>query len=386
MEEEYAAFEKIRRLEADLVKFLSKSPAFIPFLDSYANNFERIKNSRKNQAQESTEEGEEPLEESGDFQESNLDRLKCLIKRFNDKEPNVPIDMVYFFRDISGGYVAFERCINTIKDNSTSNDVAKIDNMLLTIYREKSAFMHSNLRLVVSIAKAYSRYTELIDLIQEGNIGLIRSMEKFDHNRGIKFSTYSSWWIRQAVTRGGIDKASLIRVPVHVADMRGRVARAETTHFARTGEQLSREALAEKFGITLSKLDAVKLNTKTASLDIPVGVDGDFSAVDNLFDENAVSAEEHIDEDVFKEKVKALFESLTPMERSIVKWRFSIGCKEELTLQEIADKYNLSRERIRQIEARAFQKMRRSVNLKRMPDPFSGQMTRLKETRIIAIK
>jgi RNA polymerase primary sigma factor len=175
------------------------------------------------------------------------------------------------------------------------------------------------------------------------------------------------------MTRAIIDKSSLIRVPVHVADMRGRVSREEGLHYTKTGEWPSKESLMERVGVTEEKLNAIKTNTKMISLDAPVsGQDQDSSTslLDILQAENGADPEAIVDQETYEKEVSDLLEALSPTEVLIVRWRFSIGHRESLTLQEIADKFDLSRERIRQIEARALQKMRDRVRRKRMRPPF----------------
>lgn len=282
--------------------------------------------------------------------------------------------MVLVCRDYEGGHALFENLVeDALAADIPGKSVRKIASMNAAVIAAKNKFASSNLRLVFSMARKHAARMEIDDLVQEGNIGLLRSVDKFDHERGIKFSTYASWWIRQAVTRAIIDKSTLIRVPVHVADSRGKVFREENKHYLKTGERLSKEALMEKIGVSENKLDAIRTNTRTISLDAPI-TNQDHEASNSLIDllpaENEGGPESVIDQDTYEKEVELLLEALTPTEVLIIRWRFSIGHKESLTLQEIADKFDLSRERIRQLEARALQKMRDRVRRRRMRDPF----------------
>ena len=383
--EEYAAFHEIRKLETDLICILSRSPVFFPILIAFCESLEDHHISKNKDSEEGDTSQDSDIEEKNDRDDPV--RLRSIIAAAKKNKPGdfppgdhpkFAKDLVIVFRDYASGFSWFEKIMKAALASSELSEERDIINRAIeSIVSVKMRFVQSNLRLVVSIAKPYSHRMELIDLIQEGNIGLLRSIEKFDHTRGIRFSTYSSWWIRQSVTRGITDKANLVRVPVHVADVRGRVAKVEATHFARTGENISEEELASKMGLTLSKIGAVKIDTRTVSLNVPINSESESMAIDHIKGAEAEDVINPIDEEAFKKEVRTLLKSLTPMEKNIIKWRFSIGYKEELTLQEIANKFNLSRERIRQLEDRALRKMRIAVNRRRITDPFSGKIVSL---------
>ncbi|MBI5498385.1 MAG: RNA polymerase sigma factor RpoD/SigA [Deltaproteobacteria bacterium] len=226
----------------------------------------------------------------------------------------------------------------------------------------RNAFVRANLRLVVSVARGFHHFRlPLIDLIQEGNLGLIKAVHRFDWKKGFRFSTYAHWWIRQSIERAIMNKGAQVRLPVHVFDTRRQLARANKELSHALGRKPSEEEIAEHLGIPMDKLQEVlhAAPREPVSLDEPVGAEDDRKLGEVVADESVEPPDDWVIRDDEVTRVRQLLKLLTPVEMDIIQRRFGLAADQDETLEEIGRKYNLSRERVRQIQVQGLEKMRR---------------------------
>ena len=260
--------------------------------------------------------------------------------------------------------------IGQIKLLTLEEESALADRIMEGDTEAKNILAEANLRLVVSIAKRYvGRGMLFLDLIQEGNIGLMKAVDKFDVSKGYKFSTYATWWIRQAITRAIADQARTIRVPVHMVETINKLARVQRQLTLELNREPTEEELAKKMNTTVDKIREIyKISQDPVSLETPIGEEDDSHLGDFIKDESSLSPEEFATNEMLKDEISQVLETLTEREEKVVRLRFGLEDGKPRTLEEVGQMFGVTRERIRQIEAKALRKLRHPSRSRKLRD------------------
>ena len=306
-----------------------------------------------------------------DIQADPDDELGLESEVFSDEDEEEDLDLTAQAETVADDSVRmYLREIGTIPLLSADDEVELAKRMEKGDMSAKDRLIEANLRLVVSVAKRFTgRGLSFLDLIQEGNLGLMRAVEKFDYTKGYKFSTYATWWIKQAVTRAIADQARTIRLPVHLVETSNRIARAQRRLTEDLGHEPSVTEIAEELAMPVEKVSEIlQASRDSTSLDTPVGDEEDANLSDFVADNSTVEPEKNAIAVLLRSQIDELLNDLTEREKQVIVMRYGLDGSQPHTLEEVGEVFHVTRERIRQIEAKALRKLRNPVRSRKIRD------------------
>ena len=297
------------------------------------------------------------------------DHVKMYLKEIGKVNLLTPEEELSLAKRMADGETAKEQ-LEEIGENIDEDSKKQIDLLIADGEKAKKSLAEANLRLVVSIAKRYvGKGMFFLDLIQEGNLGLMKAVDKFDYHKGYKFSTYATWWIRQAITRAIADQARTIRIPVHMVETIHKVSRLNRQYLQDHGREATPDEIAEMMNINPDKVrEIMKISLDPVSLETPIGEEEDSHLGDFIEDVDSPAPAEAASYTLLREQLNEVLHTLTPREEHVLKLRFGLDDGRTRTLEEVGKVFNITRERIRQIEAKALRKLRHPSRSKRLKD------------------
>ncbi|MBP0989813.1 MAG: RNA polymerase sigma factor RpoD [Oscillospiraceae bacterium] len=339
----------------------------------------------------STKEINEALEGS-DFDVEQVDSLYAMLDEYNvdiieDFNPNEEFDLESPITDtdidensddiyspdgisVDDPVKVYLKEIGRVPLLSPDEELELAERMATGDMEAQKRLSEANLRLVVSIAKRYvGRGMQFLDLIQEGNLGLIKAVGKFDHTKGFKFSTYATWWIRQAITRAIADQARTIRIPVHMVETINKVKKTTSQLLHQNGREPTAEEIAQELNMPIDKVrEVMRVAQEPVSLETPIGEEEDSHLGDFIPDDDAPAPADAASNTLLREQISEVLQTLTPREEKVLRLRFGLDDRRQHTLEEVGKEFNVTRERIRQIEAKALRKLRHPSRSKKLKD------------------
>jgi len=330
--------------------------------------------SLSDELEDEQEEEEEEFPGNIEIEEVQLINLDSIVNSVRTDDPvrmylkdigNIPLLDLETETELANTVVKGREAIEKINDfdngliDLTDAEEAKYRKLAEDAYFAKNKLVDSNLRLVVSIAKRYTgRNLPFLDLIQEGNMGLMKAVDKFEPDKGYKFSTYATWWVRQAITRAVADQARTIRIPVHMVETINKLLREQRKLVQELSREPNVEELAERMKMSPEKIQMIqKIAQEPISLEKPVGEEDDSSLADFVSDPNGISPYEYTANEMLKKEIDALLHTLSPREEMVLRLRFGLDDGKQYTLEEVGDRFQVTRERVRQIEKKALYKL-----------------------------